>query len=84
LPKQKILADLFNRTCFNYPTPGDLYKYATYGLRPEEVVLGGGNVKKLKELPLHCRAGENADAFRGGFRLWEKGDTSGHLRIRIA
>lgn len=45
-------------------------------LRPEEVVLGGGNVKKLKELPLHCRAGENA--------LWEKRITSGHLRIRIA
>src|SRR5207249_8052561 len=23
-------ADLFNRTCFNYPTLGDLYKTATY------------------------------------------------------
>jgi NAD(P) transhydrogenase len=23
-------ADLFNRACFNYPTLGDLYKYATY------------------------------------------------------
>jgi len=23
-------AQLFNRTCFNYPTLGDLYKYATY------------------------------------------------------
>ena len=23
-------ADLFQRTCFNYPTLGDLYKYATY------------------------------------------------------
>ena len=23
-------ADLFNRTCFKYPTPGDVYKYATY------------------------------------------------------
>jgi NAD(P) transhydrogenase len=23
-------ADLFNRTCFKYPTLGDLYKYATY------------------------------------------------------
>lgn len=23
-------ADLFNRSCFNYPTLGDLYKYATY------------------------------------------------------
>ena len=31
----------------------------------------GGNVKKLKELPPHCRAGDNANAFLGGFRLWE-------------
>jgi NAD(P) transhydrogenase len=23
-------ADLFNRACFNYPTLGDLYKYAAY------------------------------------------------------
>lgn len=40
-------------------------------LEPEEVVLGGGNVKKIKELPPKCRAGENANAFAGGFRLWE-------------
>jgi len=38
---------------------------------PDEVVLGGGNVHRLKELPPLCRAGDNADAFRGGFRLWE-------------
>jgi len=44
-------------------------------LQPDEVVLGGGNVKQLKELPPHCRAGNNDNAFRGGFRLWEKGDT---------
>jgi polyphosphate glucokinase len=41
-------------------------------LEPEDVVLGGGNVKKLKELPSGCRAGDNANAFLGGFRLWEK------------
>jgi NAD(P) transhydrogenase len=23
-------ADLFHQVCFNYPTLGDLYKYATY------------------------------------------------------
>ena len=27
-------------------------------------------VKKLDELPPNCRAGDNANAFRGGFRLW--------------
>jgi polyphosphate glucokinase len=41
-------------------------------LQPDDVVLGGGNVKKLKELPAGCRAGDNANAFLGGFRLWEK------------
>ncbi len=46
-------------------------------LQPEDVVLGGGNVHKLDTLPPGCRAGDNADAFLGGFRLWEqdvKGD----------
>ena len=43
-------------------------------LEPEEVVIGGGNVHRLKKLPPHCRAGDNANAFRGGFRLWEKSD----------
>jgi polyphosphate glucokinase len=41
-------------------------------LEPDYVVLGGGNVKKLKELPPNCRAGENTNAFKGGFRLWEE------------
>jgi len=40
-------------------------------LLPTDVVLGGGNVKKLKMLPNGCRAGDNANAFLGGFRLWE-------------
>ncbi|MFN8628074.1 MAG: ROK family protein [Candidatus Binatia bacterium] len=38
---------------------------------PDDVVLGGGNAKKLKRLPPGCRAGTNANAFLGGFRLWE-------------
>jgi polyphosphate glucokinase len=41
-------------------------------LRPDYTVIGGGNVRKLKSLPPHCRAGGNADAFRGGFQLWAK------------
>jgi polyphosphate glucokinase len=43
-------------------------------LEPDDVVIGGGNVKKLKQLPEGCRMGDNANAFRGGFRLWEKTD----------
>ena len=41
-------------------------------LEPDDVVLGGGNVKHLKELPAHCRAGDNGNAFLGGFRLWDE------------
>src|SRR5262249_53692357 len=41
-------------------------------LQPDDVVLGGGNVKKLKTLPEGCRGGDNVDAFLGGFRLWEE------------
>ena len=37
------------------------------------VVLGGGNAKKLKELPAGSRLGDNKNAFLGGFRLWEGG-----------
>lgn len=35
------------------------------------VVLGGGQTKLLKELPPHCRRGDNANAFKGGERVWE-------------
>jgi len=34
------------------------------------VVLGGGNARKLKQLPPHARLGDNANAFVGAFRLW--------------
>ena len=33
------------------------------------VVLGGGNVKRLKELPADVHRGDNLNAFLGGFRL---------------
>ena len=51
---------------------GDVVERLIAALEPDDVVLGGGNVKKLKELPKGCRAGDNANAFLGGFRLWEK------------
>lgn len=49
--------------------------YLTAALQPNDVVLGGGNVNELEELPKGCRAGDNANAFLGGFRMWE--DASG-------
>lgn len=41
-------------------------------LELDDVVLGGGNAKKLDKLPKGCRAGDNANAFLGGFLLWDK------------
>jgi polyphosphate glucokinase len=40
-------------------------------LHLDEAVIGGGNAKKLKTAPPDCRLGGNANAFLGGFRMWE-------------
>lgn len=50
-------------------------------LQPTDVVIGGGNVKKINDLPPGTRAGDNNDAFAGGFRLWEDG---GPIRASFA
>jgi polyphosphate glucokinase len=50
----------------------DVVERLIAALEPDDVVLGGGNVKELKVLPAGCRAGDNTNAFLGGFRLWEK------------
>ncbi len=52
----------------------DVVARLTAALEPDYLVLGGGNAKRLKELPPKCRAGDNANAFLGGFRLWESAD----------
>jgi polyphosphate glucokinase len=39
-------------------------------LEADYIVLGGGNAKLLKQLPPDCCLGDNANAFRGGIRLW--------------
>jgi polyphosphate glucokinase len=41
-------------------------------LEPDDVVIGGGNAKRLTELPIGCRLGDNANAFVGGFQLWKE------------
>src|SRR5205807_7298765 len=37
----------------------------------EQVVLGGGNSKKLRGLLPGVRLGDNQNAFIGGYRMWE-------------
>ena len=66
----------------------DVVERLMAALRPDETVIGGGNVKKLDALPARCRAGENAKAFRGGFRVWAKANVippdlpTGHARSK--
>ena len=47
-----------------------IIKKVPEALEPEYVVIGGGNARRLKELPVNCRLGSNANAFVGGFRMW--------------
>ncbi len=50
----------------------DVVKQLKNALEADYVVLGGGNAKALKKLPPGARLGDNANAFRGGFRLWKE------------
>jgi polyphosphate glucokinase len=54
----------------------DVVARLTAALEPDEVVLGGGNAKRLKELPPGSRLGKNANAFLGGFRLWNAAEST--------
>jgi polyphosphate glucokinase len=48
----------------------DVVAILQHALLPEYVVLGGGNVKKLDEMPPGCHMGDNNNAFVGGVRVW--------------
>jgi polyphosphate glucokinase len=51
----------------------DVIERLVAATEPEDVVIGGGNLVHLKKLPKGCRAGDNAYAFIGGFRMWDSG-----------
>ncbi len=51
-------------------------------VQADDVVIGGGNARLLKRLPRGTRRGENANAFRGGYRLWA-GPGEGSSRQRF-
>jgi polyphosphate glucokinase len=40
-------------------------------MEADYVVLGGGNAKLIGKLPSGIKLGSNANAFKGGFRLWK-------------
>jgi polyphosphate glucokinase len=48
-----------------------IVKHFVAALEPDYVVLGGGNAEKLGRLPKKARLGDNANAFKGGFKLWD-------------
>jgi polyphosphate glucokinase len=52
-------------------------------IHADDIVLGGGEVKNLRKLPKGCRAGENANAFLGGFRLWQELSNEGKPRAKV-
>jgi polyphosphate glucokinase len=49
----------------------DVVMHFIEALQPDYVVLGGGNAAKLGRLPRKARLGDNANAFQGGFKLWD-------------
>jgi polyphosphate glucokinase len=65
-------------------TVKDVIARLVAALEPDDVVLGGGNVKKLKELPCGSRAGDNDNAFLGGFRLWQKNNRGNRSKSKGA
>jgi hypothetical protein len=61
--------------CFASPFPrkltnSEFTSAAWVQVNADYVVLGGGNVKKIKTLPPKTRLGANGNAFIGGYRLW--------------
>ncbi len=58
----------------------DVVRQLKTALQADYVVLGGGNAKLLKRPPPGTRLGDNANAFRGGFRLWQKQPSAANQR----
>jgi polyphosphate glucokinase len=56
----------------------DVATRLTAAMQADNLLIGGGNARHLRgelvRLPEHTRLGGNADAFRGGMRLWLSAD----------
>jgi predicted NBD/HSP70 family sugar kinase len=51
-------------------------------LEADDVVVGGSNAKRLRTLPKGVRLGSNANAFVGGYRLWNRGHSDLNNGVR--
>ena len=58
----------------------DVVQQLKTALQADYVVLGGGNAKLFKRPPPGTRLGDNANAFRGGYRLWQKQPNAANQR----
>jgi polyphosphate glucokinase len=58
----------------------DVIERFRLALNVEDVVLGGGNAKLIRELPNGVRRGANVNAFVGGYRLWAETRRSSRSR----
>jgi polyphosphate glucokinase len=59
----------------------EVVEHLTKAMEPDYIVLGGGGVVSLDELPPKSRRGANANAFLGGFRLWDAELERGSLGV---
>jgi predicted NBD/HSP70 family sugar kinase len=57
----------------------DVVETLAAALEPDDVVIGGGNLRKLKRLPPGARPGDNRNAFVGGLLLWTGGEPAGGI-----
>lgn len=62
----------------------DITRQLRTAFEVEYVVLGGGNARLVEELPEGARLGTNANAFTGGYRLWESCSWSSTGQIVIS
>jgi polyphosphate glucokinase len=49
----------------------DVVARLSAALEVDEVVIGGGNARRLRRLPKNARRVSNSNAFTGGLRLWQ-------------
>jgi polyphosphate glucokinase len=50
---------------------GETIERLSAAVEADYIVLGGGNAKRVTDLPPNVRLGANDNAFVGGFRLWD-------------
>ena len=52
----------------------DVCELLRKAMQADDVVIGGGDARHIKALPEGARLGDNANAFIGGYRLWQHSD----------